>query len=58
VLSRLLEPFVRDLGARRLELVVLECLSKSSSNVRKLKSVKEIEIRQVNELVGASLGAG
>jgi hypothetical protein len=38
--------------------VALEYLSKSSSSVGKLESVKEIEIRRVNELVRASLGAG
>jgi hypothetical protein len=31
---------------------------KSSSSIRKLESVKEIEIRQVNELVRVSLGVG
>ena len=58
MLSRLLEPFIRDLGVGRWELVALECLLKSSSSIGKLKSVKEIEIRQVNELVGVSLGVG
>jgi hypothetical protein len=38
--------------------VVLECLSKSSFSVGKLKSIKEIEIRQVNELVGVFLRVG
>jgi hypothetical protein len=58
VLSRLLEPFIRDLGAGRLELVVLEYLSKSSSSIGKSESIKEIEIRRVNKLVGVSLGVG
>jgi hypothetical protein len=58
MLLGLLKPFVRDLGAGRWELVVLECLLKSSSSVGKLESVKEIEIGRVNELVGASLGVG
>jgi hypothetical protein len=38
--------------------VALECLSKSSSSVGKSESVEEIEIGRVDELVGASLGAG
>jgi hypothetical protein len=38
--------------------VALECLSKSSSSVGKSKSVKEIEIGRVNELVRVSLGVG
>jgi hypothetical protein len=38
--------------------VALECLSKSSSSIRKLKSIKEIEIRQVNKLIEVSLRVG
>jgi hypothetical protein len=58
VLLGLPKPFIRDLGVGRWELVVLEYLLKSSSSIRKLKSIKEIEIRQVNELVRVSLRVG
>jgi hypothetical protein len=58
VLLGLLEPFIRDLGVGRWELVVLEYLLKSSFSVGKLEFVKEIEIRQVNELVRVSLRVG
>jgi hypothetical protein len=38
--------------------VALEYLSKSSSSIGKSESVKEIEIRRVNELVRVSLRVG